>query len=240
VTAGNWSTLGVLALSAALMPFGLIAFSLVLATDRGTRNGIAFILGWIVTVIGIDVVALALGGAVDVPGGGAPSDVALGIEIGLGSVLLMLWIRRRVRRRLGIPDAALPSELDPEPLVVEPPAPAKPRPAWERRIASMGVVGSFVLGGALQPWPVMIAGGAEIAQTDLSVALALPVILAFAIGTAGGIIVLEVLALRSPGSAAARLDRIRTMVETHRDSVINWALLIGGLWLIGRGILGLL
>jgi hypothetical protein len=148
----------------------------------------------------------------------------------------MLWIRRRVRRRLGIPDAALPSELDPAPVVVEP---AKPRPAWERRIASMGVLGAFVLGGALQPWPVMIAGGAEIAQTDLSVLLALPVILAFAIGTAGGIIALEVLALRSPGSAAARLDRIRTMVDTHRDSVINWALLVGGLWLIGRGIIGL-
>jgi hypothetical protein len=46
--------------------------------------------------------------------------------------------------------------------------------------------------------------------------------------------------LRSPGSAAARLERIRGMVDSHRDSVINWALLVGGLWLIGRGIVGLL
>ena len=219
------------------MPFGLIAFSLLLATDRGTRNGIAFILGWIVTVVAIDIVALILGGAVEVSSGGEPSDVALGIEIGLGAVLLMLWIRRRVRSRLGIPAAELPSELDPVPIGA---TPAKPPPAWQRRIASIGVIGAFVLGGALQPWPVMIAGGAEIAQAHISVVEALLVILVFALGTAGGIIVLEVLALRTPGSAAARLERIRGYVDSHRDSVINWALLIAGLWLIGRGVIGLI
>ena len=96
-----------------------------------------------------------------------------------------------------------------------------------------------MLGGALQPWPVMIAGGAEIAQVQIPTAEAVLVILLFAIASAGGIIVLEIMALRSPGSAAARLEKIQNYVATHRDSVISWALLIGGLWLIGRGIIGL-
>ena len=235
----SWSTLLVLAVTAAIAPFGLIAFSLVLATDRGTRNGVAFILGWIATVVAICAVCIAVGGAVEVNTGGTSGDVTLGIQIGLGAVLLMLWVRRRVRARLGITEEEVPDEFA---LPVDPPAPEPdgPPPAWQRRIASMGVVGAFVLGGALQPWPIMIAGGAEIAQSKIGDATAIFVGLLFAIGSAVGIIVLEALALRSPGSAAARLDRIRAYVDSHRDSVISWALLIGGLWLIGRGIYGLL
>lgn len=241
MTGGTWSTLAVLALTAAITPFGLIAFSLLLATPRGTKNGVAFILGWIATVIAIDVVCLVLGNAAEVDEGGAPGDVTLGIMIGLGSVLLMLWARRRIRHRLAIPAAVTPSELDElgrleTPAVAEP---AKPPPAWQRKMGSIGVVGAFVLGGALQPWPVMIAGGAEIAQVQIPTAEAIAVIVLFAVASAGGIIVLETMALRSPGSAAARLERIQNYVATHRDSVISWALLIGGLWLIGRGVIGL-
>jgi hypothetical protein len=236
----SWSTLLVLAITAAIAPFGLIAFSLVLATDRGTRNGVAFILGWITTVVIICAVCIAVGGAVEVNEGGTSGDVTLGIQIGLGAVLLMLWVRRRVRAHLGISDAEVPDALDPVAVPEPEPEPDKPPPAWQRRIASMGVVGAFVLGGALQPWPIMIAGGAEIAQGKIGDATAVLVAMLFAIGSAVGIIVLEVLALRSPGSAAARLDRIRAYVDHHRDSVISWALLIGGLWMIGRGIYGLL
>ena len=231
-----------LAVTAALAPFGLIAFSLLLATERGTKNGVAFILGWITTVVAIDIVCLVLGNAAEVDSGGAPGDVTLGIMIGLGSVLLMLWVRRRIRRDLGVPAEVAQSELE-QLEQFEAPAteaqPAKPPPAWQRRIGSIGVVGAFLLGGALQPWPIMIAGGAEIAQVHIPTAEAVLVIVLFAVASAVGIIVLEVLAIRSPGSAAARLEQIRTYVDTHRDSVVNWALLIGGLWLIGRGVVGL-
>jgi hypothetical protein len=246
MTAGTWSTLLVLALTAAIAPFGLIAFSLLLATGRGTKNGVAFILGWITTVVIIGIVCLAVGNAAEVDTGGAPGDVTLGIMIGLGSVLLMMWARRRVRSKLGVPEIT-PTELEEleqlEAAQAETPgkddAPAKPPPAWQRKIGSIGIVGAFILGGALQPWPIMIAGGAEIAQVQIPTAEAVAVILVFAIAGAMGIIALEVLALRHPGSAAARLEKIQDYVATHRDSVINWALLIGGLWLIGRGIVGI-
>jgi hypothetical protein len=86
----------------------------------------------------------------------------------------------------------------------------------------------------------MIAGGAEIARADLSTAEAIAVSVVFAIATTAGIAVLEVLAWRHPGTAADRLRRIEDYVSTHRDSVISWILLIGGIWLIGRGVYGLL
>ena len=62
----------------------------------------------------------------------------------------------------------------------------------------------------------------------------------FAVVTTAGIDVLEVLAIRSPGTAAERLDRIRAYVEQHRDSVVNWLVLFGGLFLVYRGLIGLL
>ena len=60
MTSSSLMTLLVLAVTAAVSPFSLIVFSLVLATDRGPRNGAAFIVGWIVTVIGICAVMLAI------------------------------------------------------------------------------------------------------------------------------------------------------------------------------------
>jgi hypothetical protein len=228
---GLWGTLLVLIVTAAVSPFSLIAFSLVLATDRGTRNGVAFIAGWITTVVAICLVSVAIGSAASSSDSGTTSDVTLGIEIALGAVLLTMWVRRRVRARLGIAEP----QLD-----VEEATPDKPEPAWRRRIATMKAPGAFVMGGATQTWPVMIAGGAEIAHADLSTADAIAVSIIFAIATTAGIVVLEILAWRHPGTAAARLHRIEDYVSAHRDTVISWILLIGGLWLIARGIFGLL
>lgn len=223
MNSGTLGTLAVLALVGATSPFSLIAFSLVLATDRGTKNGIAFIAGWITTVTAICVVAGVIGSAASADSGES-SDVALGIQIGLGAVMVMLWVRRRLRREITGVD---------EPIV------EKPQPAWQRRIASMRAPGAFVLGGATQTWPVMIAGGAEIARSGMSIGAEVAYSVVFAMVTASGIVILEVLAVRSPGSAAARLDRIQNYVNTHRDAVINWVLFGGGLYLLGRGILGL-
>jgi Sap, sulfolipid-1-addressing protein len=147
----------------------------------------------------------------------------LALELALGTLLIIIWLRRRFRPRAPKERAAA----------------AKPEPAWQRRIATMGYGGAFVLGGLTQTWPVMIAAGVEVATLDISVVSAMAWIIVFAIATTAGVVVLEVLAIRSPGTAASRLDRIRRYVDDHRDSVINWAYLFGGLVLGYRGLIGL-
>src|SRR6478609_2520314 len=103
VTSSSLITLLVLAATAAVSPFSLIVFSLVLATDRGARNGAAFIVGWIVTVVLIGAVMIAVGGAVDVPTHSGPRKWFLAFELALGTVLIVLWLRRRFRPRPVVP-----------------------------------------------------------------------------------------------------------------------------------------
>ena len=165
---------------------------------------------------------------------GTTSDVTLGIQIALGAVLLTMWVRRRVRARMALPE---PTALEVDAITES--APDKPEPAWRRRIATMKGPGAFVMGGATQTWPVMIAGGAEIAHADLSTADAVLVSVVFAVLTTAGIVALEVLAWRNPGTAAERLRRIEDYVSSHRDTVMSWILLLCGLYLLGKGIYGL-
>jgi threonine/homoserine/homoserine lactone efflux protein len=222
----NSTTLGsllILVLTAAASPFSLVAFGLVLATDRGPRNGFAFILGWITTVTLIGIVTAIVGGSISITSSNTPGAWTLALEIALGLLLIILWVRRRFRPK-------------PKPEVVE----IKPQPAWQKKIDGMGYVGAFILGGAVQTWPVMIAAAAEIVRTDLSGWETFLLMLGFAVATTAGIVTLEVLAIRTPGSAAVRLDRMRTYIDNHRDSVINWAFLVGGLWLAIRGAIALI
>jgi len=224
VTGSSLITLLVLAATAAVSPFSLIVFSLVLATDRGARNGVAFIIGWIITVVLIGAVMITVGSSIDVPTRSGTRKWFVALQLALGTILILIWLRRRFR---------------PRPHVVVTPTPSAEQPGWQRRIATMGYAGALVLGGATQTWPVMIAAGAELAKLDIPVAAAMAWMVLFAVVTTAGIDVLEVLAIRSPGTAAERLDRIRSYVERHRDSVVNWLVLFGGLFLVYRGLIGL-
>jgi hypothetical protein len=176
----------------------------------------------------IGIATALIGGSTTVTSSNTPGAWTLALELALGVVLLIVWARRRFRPRPEVPDDEPKAEV------------AKPIPGWQRRIDSMGYVGAFVLGGAVQTWPVMIAAGAEIVRTDLSAWESFLAMFGFALLSTAGIVILEVLAVRQPGSAAARLDRMRTYIDQHRDSVINWAYLIGGLWLAFRGLIGLI
>jgi hypothetical protein len=139
----------------------------------------------------------------------------------LGVVLIIAWARRRFRPHEKVE-------------VID--KPAKPEPAWQRHIATMGYPGAFVTGGAVQTWPVMIAAASDILRLDLGGAASLAWMFAFALSTTAGIVVLEVLAWRSPSSAVDRLNRIRSYIDNHRDSVLNWLYLIVGLWLFFRAL----
>ena len=91
-----------------LEPFPLIAFLLILSSEKGIRKGLAFILGWLAClVVVIGAVVLLTGGKPPAPST-APSTAVLAIKLALGVALILyaIWQWRRKGR------------------------PARPRPGW--------------------------------------------------------------------------------------------------------------
>ena len=216
MTSSSLLTLAVLALTAIVSPFSLIVFSLVLATDRGPRNGAAFILGWIVTVVLIGTVMIVVGGAIHVPTHSGSRKWFLALQLALGTVLILLWLRRRFRPRRLVSVAVKPGKTDAWLAATHRDDGLRRRVRARRRDAD-------VAGDDRRRRRDRQA--AHLVRAGDGVGRAVPLV------TTAGIDVLEVLAVRSPGTAAERLDRIRRYVDTHRDTVINWLYLFGGLLL---------
>ena len=228
MNSSTFITLLILTLTAIASPFSLIAFSLVLATDRGPRNGVAFIAGWVTTVTLIGVVESLIDVNVEATETNDAGKWTFVIQLVLGIVLLLVWARRRFR-----PKPAVVVEIEDD--VVE----TKAKPAWQRRLNTMGYPGAFITGGAVQTWPVMIAAGAAILRLNLPGAHSLLWMILFALVTTVGLVILEVLAWRAPDSAVERLNKLTKYISDHKNSVISWVALVCGLWLIFRAITGL-
>ena len=81
-----------------LEPFPLIAFLLILSSQKGTGKGLAFILGWLAClVVVIGAVVLLTGGKPPAPAT-APFTAALAIKLALGVVLILYAVRQERRR----------------------------------------------------------------------------------------------------------------------------------------------
>ncbi len=96
------------AVGIAVSPLALAAVVLMLATPRGAGNGLAFVIGWMssLLVVAIIVVLVAAGsGAAD---HGTTTAGVFGVKLLLGVVLLVLAVREWVRR-------PAPGEVPPTP-----------------------------------------------------------------------------------------------------------------------------
>jgi hypothetical protein len=135
----------IIGLAITLEPITLVAFILILAAEKGTRKGLAFILAWLAClVVVIAVVVLVTGGQPPQPAT-APSTAALAVKVVLGAVLILFAVRQR--RRMG--------------------RPRKP-PTWMARLDSLSPWAAAGLGVFLQPWALVAAAAATVVQAKLS------------------------------------------------------------------------
>jgi hypothetical protein len=201
-----------LALGITLQPFRLSAFILILSTEGGTKKGVGFILGWLVSL------ALVIAVVVLITGGRAlrlrtvPSAVVLIIKLALGIALIVIamvqWRRRHRPRRT---------------------------PAWLARLDTMSPWAAAVIAAIVQPWTLVAAAAVTAAQARLSsvgdyLALASCCLLA-----TSSFIVLELYAALAP-AAGARLAALRNWLDTHGNEVIIIVCLVLGAWLTGQSI----
>jgi len=206
-----------LALFITIEPLPIIGFILVLSTDRGIKNGAAFIGAWFACIVAIIVATLALTGGKPLSTASAPATATLVANVVIGLGLLALAIERRMHPR-------------PEP---------PPAPSWAKRLDDLHPGGAAALGVLLQPWPLVAAGAADVAAADLSKAASVAQLVIFAIVATASLLAMQIASMASPEAAHARLERLRGWIDRHRNQAITVLAFVVGLWLTAKGIYGL-
>ena len=200
-------------LAIALEPFPLTAFILILSTEKGTWKGLAFVLGWLACLIVVIAAVLLTTGDKPPKPQTAPSTAGLAVKLALGTVLILLAVRQQ--RRMG--------------------RPRKP-PSWMARLDRLSLWAAAGLAVFLQPWTLVAAGAATVVQAKLSTPGDYVTLVLFCLVGTSSFLYLELYAAFAPAAAGARLDRLRTWLDTHRDQVIIVIFLLLGFWLAGKSI----
>jgi threonine/homoserine/homoserine lactone efflux protein len=200
-------------LAIALEPFPLMAFILILSTKKGTRKGLAFVLGWLACLIAvIAAVILTTGGKPPKPQT-APSTAALAIKLTLGIVLILLAARQR--RQMG--------------------RPRKP-PGWMASLDRLSLWAAAGLAVFLQPWTLVAAGAATVVQAKLSTGGDYATLVLFCLLGTSSFLYLELYAAFAPAAATVRLERMRAWLDTRQEQVIILVFLLLGIYLASKSI----
>ena len=206
-------------LAIALEPLPITGLILILASERGVRKGLGFVLGWFASLTAvIAMTVLVTGGKPPAPSS-APSIGVLVVKLLLGVALVVVGLRRR--KRLGQP------------------SPPKKPPTWMSRIDNMGVISAAGLAILLQPWGLIAAGAATVVDAKLSNLEEYLVLFAFVLVSSSVVLTMEIYAAFWPEAATKKLSDLRTWMDTHRDQVIVALALIVGLWLVSKSLYGL-
>ena len=200
-------------LAIALEPFPLTAFILILSAEKGTRKGLAFVLGWVACLLVVIAAVIATTGGDPPAPNTAPSTASLAVRLAIGIVLIVAAERRR--RRMG--------------------RPRKP-PGWMARLDGLSLLSAAGFAIFLQPWTLVAAGAATIIGAELSTPGDYLTLVLFCLLATSSFLYLELYATFAPAAAGVRLDKMRVWLDTHQDQVIILVFLLLGLWLAGKSI----
>jgi len=204
----------VLGVVIAIEPLPVIGFILVLSTDRGPRNGAAFLAAWLACLIAIVVATLVVTGGQPPSRATAPATATAVANLVLGLLLgVVAW---RVHRR--------------------PPDRPRKEPGWMKTVDRMGPGGAASLGVLLQPWPLVAAGATLVVEADVNTAATIVVLVLFVALATSSLAAMEIYSLRSPEAARARLEALRTWLDLHRDRGIVILSASVGAALVAKGI----
>jgi threonine/homoserine/homoserine lactone efflux protein len=200
-------------LAITLEPFPLTGFILILSAEKGTWKGLAFILGWLACLVAVIAAVLLTTGGNPPKSQSAQSTAVTAIKLAIGIVLILLALRQRRRRG----------------------RPRKP-PTWMSRLDRLSLLSAAGLAVFLQPWALVAAGAATVAQAKLSTAGDWVTLMLFCLLATSSFLYLELYAAFAPAKATVRLERMRTWLDTHQDQVLIGVFLLLGFWLAGKSI----
>jgi len=198
-----------------LEPIPLTAMILLLAAERGVMKGLGFVLGWLLTLVGIVALTVLVTGGEPLLPQTAPSTAATVVKLVAGAVLVFIAYRRRRR----------PASTGP-----------KKQPRWMSGIDRVNPLAAAGLGFLLQPWVLVTAGVATITQAKISDAAEFLGLFAFCLLCTASYFVLEIYAVLRPETVKERLNALFEWINTHRDQAIVFLSLGLGLYLMAISI----
>ncbi len=212
-----------LALGIAISPVPVIAVIMMLSSGKALKNALLFDLGWVIAIAALGVIGvLALGGknVSGHKGAGPASDVT---DLVLGVLLLFLAARRWMRGRGGAEEK---------------------EPRLLKSIDSLKPLTAFGLGAALilvNPKNLMItlAGIAQILKSDPGTGASFAALVVFIVVASIGVALPMVVYAVMPKRAASILGSWKSWLAEHNSAVMMYLLLVLGILLLVKGIVGL-
>ncbi|HEY1733257.1 MAG TPA: GAP family protein [Acidimicrobiales bacterium] len=200
-------------LAITLQPLPFVVFILVLSADGGLRKGLAFLVGWLLSLLAVIGAAVALTSGQPLHPNSAPSTAALAAKLAIGVFLIALGAHHRTK--IGRP-------------VNE--------PKWMARLDNISLPMAGGLGVFLQAWPLVFAGAVTVLDAQIANAGEIAALLGFCILASSTLLAVELHAAFSPEEAHRRLESIRPWINRHRDQAIVVISLLLGFWLTGKSI----
>jgi threonine/homoserine/homoserine lactone efflux protein len=211
-----------IAVGVAISPIPIIAMVLMLSSDRGRSNGFAFLLGWLVGLLGVGIAVLLIAdaaGATPDEGGGAAGWVGWFLLL-LGVLAVVLGVRQWTNR----PDQGTEA----------------PRPKWMDAIDGFTAVRSALVGfvlAAVNPknTTLTVAAAASVAAAGLSTTDSLVVLVIFVVIGTIGLAIPLVISLAMGDRATRTLADLQHWMGTHNAAIMAVLFIVIGAKLIGSG-----
>ncbi|MFK0257932.1 GAP family protein [Streptomyces sp. NPDC090445] len=199
-----------------LGPLHNSAFILLLASRRGVRKGLVFLLSWLANLVVVVALVVLLTGGTPPVHHSTPSTAAVAAKLAIG-VGLVLFGSYRIR---GLP------------------RPYRP-PSWTARIDNASLGTAAALAWLLQPWALVGAGAATVVDADLSSLSDWLALTGYCVLATLSLLVMELYTVWAPSAAQARLHALRTWLEHHQEQLLITLSLLAGLWLTASSIYAL-
>jgi threonine/homoserine/homoserine lactone efflux protein len=208
-----------LALAVAVVPIPMIAVILMLLSRSGTRNGVSFLSGWLLGLIGLGAILLAIDAAAASKTEG--SDLAGYLRIAIGAVLLFLGWRKWRSRPQGDEEAQMPG--------------------WMSAIEDFGAAKSFTTGfllAAANPKNIGLtfAAAATIATAGLTNAQQIVTLLVFVVVASLTVAIPVIAYLLAGARATPTLERMREWLVANAKILMTVLFVVLGLVLLADGI----
>ncbi|MFD4371928.1 GAP family protein [Streptomyces sp. NPDC058486] len=205
-------------LAVTLFPLPVMAFALVLASPRGVRKGLVFIVAWVAClVLVITLVLLLTGGNPPAPRS-PPSVAALWVTLVIGAGLVVYGLRRWHRVRSGAHE----------------PVAAEEAPASAHDGAS--VWSAAALAVLLQPWGMVGAAAATVVQADLSEPASVVALAGFCLVATSSLLAMELAMVFAPEPTGNALMGLHGWLRRHKEPAVIGVCVLLGLWLVSRSL----